>query len=209
MRGSLVDYVIQIWPWLSQPSSQPISAPVIPMRKALVRPTESADAVPPTSSSPFDFQTVGNPSTKNSPPCATPPNPHTPLLSQPSAIVFNCSSLQPAMALSSASNSLLRVCARQQLSSTSSRVALASCQQQQRGVADASKSSSFESPFGPSKDSTLKIPDFSKYSNKKSPRSNQVFSYFMAGTMGLASAVGAKATVQGRFCPFGCLDIFS
>lgn len=130
------------------------------------------------------------------------------LLSQPSAIVFNCSSLQPAMALSSASNSLLRVCARQQLSSTSSRVALASCQQQQRGVADASKSSSFESPFGPSKDSTLKIPDFSKYSNKKSPRSNQVFSYFMAGTMGLASAVGAKATVQGRFCPFGYLDIF-
>lgn len=110
------------------------------------------------------------------------------------------------MALSSASNSLLRVCARQQLSSTS-RVAIASCQQQ-RGVADASKSSSFESPFGPSKDSTLKIPDFSKYSNKKSPRSNQVFSYFMAGTMGLASAVGAKATVQGRFCPFGCLDIF-
>ena len=97
------------------------------------------------------------------------------------------------MALSAASGSMLRVCARQQLPTTS-RAAIASCQQQ-RGVA-----SSFDSPFGPaSKDSTYKIPDFSKYQSKKSPRSNQVFSYFMAGTMGLASAVGAKATVQGRF----------
>lgn len=96
------------------------------------------------------------------------------------------------MALSAASGSMLRVCARQQLPTTS-RAAIASCQQQ-RGVA-----SSFDSPFGPaSKDSTYKIPDFSKYQSKKSPRSNQVFSYFMAGTMGLASAVGAKATVQGR-----------
>lgn len=103
------------------------------------------------------------------------------------------------MALSAASGSLLRSCARQQLSTTS-RAAVASCQQQ-RGVADASKSSSFDSPFGPSKDSTVKIPDFSKYQTKKSPRSNQVFSYFMAGTMGLATAVGAKATVQGTFNP--------
>ncbi|BCR88497.1 ubiquinol--cytochrome-c reductase catalytic subunit RIP1 [Aspergillus chevalieri] len=94
------------------------------------------------------------------------------------------------MALSAASGSMLRVCARQQLPTTS-RAAIASCQQQ-RGVA-----SSFDSPFGPaSKESTYKIPDFSKYQSKKSPRSNQVFSYFMAGTMGLASAVGAKATVQ-------------
>lgn len=99
------------------------------------------------------------------------------------------------MALSSASSSLLRVCARQQFSTTS-RAAFASCQQQQRGVADVSRGSSFESPFGPSKESTLKIPDFSKYS-AKSPRTNQVFSYFMAGTMGLGTAVGAKATVQG------------
>lgn len=47
--------------------------------------------------------------------------------------------------------------------------------------------------------STLKIPDFSKYSSKGNPRSNQVFSYFMAGSLGLASAVGAKATVQGIY----------
>ncbi|PYI02871.1 ubiquinol-cytochrome c reductase iron-sulfur subunit precursor [Aspergillus sclerotiicarbonarius CBS 121057] len=99
------------------------------------------------------------------------------------------------MSLSSASSSLLRACARQQLPS-SSRAAVASCQQR-RGVADASKST-FDSPFGSSKEysSTLKIPDFSKYKSNKPPRSNQVFSYFMAGSLGLASAVGAKATVQ-------------
>lgn len=106
---------------------------------------------------------------------------------------LNCYPPSSVMALSAASGSMLRVCARQQLPTTS-RAAIASCQQQ-RGVA-----SSFDSPFGPaSKESTYKIPDFSKYQSKKSPRSNQVFSYFMAGTMGLASAVGAKATVQGRF----------
>ncbi|KAL3446227.1 Rieske [2Fe-2S] iron-sulfur domain-containing protein [Aspergillus insuetus] len=87
------------------------------------------------------------------------------------------------MALSSASTSLLRACARQQLSTT--RAVVASCQR---------NSSTFESPFA-HKDTT-KIPDFSKYASKKGPRSNQVFSYFVAGTMGLASAVGAKATVQ-------------
>ena len=101
------------------------------------------------------------------------------------------------MSLSSASSSLLRACARQQLPTTS-RAAVASCQQR-RGVSEASKSS-FQSPFGSSEEysSTLKIPNFSKYSSKKSPRSNQVFSYFMAGSLGLASAVGAKATVQGE-----------
>ncbi|KAJ6019643.1 Ubiquinol-cytochrome c reductase iron-sulfur subunit [Penicillium canescens] len=64
------------------------------------------------------------------------------------------------------------------------------------GVADAK--SSFESPFATANEprSTLKIPNFSKYKSNSSPRSNQVFSYFMAGSLGLASAVGAKATVQ-------------
>ncbi|KAJ5496466.1 Ubiquinol-cytochrome c reductase iron-sulfur subunit [Penicillium fimorum] len=54
------------------------------------------------------------------------------------------------------------------------------------------------SPFASANEagSTLKIPDFSKYKSKNSPRSNQVFSYFMAGSLGLATAVGAKATVQ-------------
>ncbi|KAJ6144986.1 Cytochrome b-c1 complex subunit Rieske [Penicillium chermesinum] len=97
------------------------------------------------------------------------------------------------MSLSSASSTLLRSCARQQLPST--RAAVTSCQQR-RGVADAK--SSFDSPFVNSgeRGSTLKIPNFNKYKSNSSPRSNQVFSYFMAGTMGLATAVGAKATVQ-------------
>ncbi|KAJ5939803.1 Ubiquinol-cytochrome c reductase iron-sulfur subunit [Penicillium verhagenii] len=96
------------------------------------------------------------------------------------------------MSLSSASSTLLRTCARQQLPTTR---AVASCQQR-RGVADAK--ASFDSPFvnAQERGSTVKIPNFSKYKSNSSPRSNQVFSYFMAGTMGLASAVGAKATVQ-------------
>lgn len=106
--------------------------------------------------------------------------------------VVNCIT----MSLSSASGSLLRACARQQLPTT--RAAVTSCQQR-RGVADAK--SSFQSPFASADErgSTVKIPNFSKYSSGSSPRTNQVFSYFMAGTMGLASAVGAKATVQGTF----------
>ncbi|KAL3476089.1 Rieske [2Fe-2S] iron-sulfur domain-containing protein [Aspergillus californicus] len=87
------------------------------------------------------------------------------------------------MAMSSASTSLLRACARQQLSTTSRAV-----------VASQRNSSTFDSPFTPKE--TINIPDFTKYQSKRPPRSNQVFSYFVAGTMGLASAVGAKATVQ-------------
>ena len=96
--------------------------------------------------------------------------------------------------LTSASTALLRACARQQLPSHIARSAIAAGQQ--RGVA--SKSSSFESPFGHSDETdTLKIPNFKKYTSKASPSTNKVFSYFVAGTMGLGSAVGAKATVQG------------
>lgn len=99
------------------------------------------------------------------------------------------------MSLSSASSTLLRTVARQQV--PTSRAAVTSCQR--RGVSDAK--SSFESPFASANErgSTLKIPNFSKYKSNSSPRSNQVFSYFMAGSLGLATAVGAKATVQGRF----------
>jgi len=107
------------------------------------------------------------------------------------------------MSLSSVSNALLRTCARQQL--PTARAAVTSFQQT-RGVADAK--SSFDSPFATANEprSTLKVPDFSKYQSKSSPRTNQVFSYFMAGTMGLATAAGAKATVQGMF---SVIDIFA
>ncbi|KAJ9269416.1 hypothetical protein DTO212C5_4479 [Paecilomyces variotii] len=113
------------------------------------------------------------------------------------AILVNCISLplySPAMSLASASSALLRTCARQQL--PAARAAVSACQQ--RGVADAAPKSSFDSPFGRTHEhsDTTKIPNFSKYASKRSPTTNKVFSYFMAGSMGLVSAVGAKATVQ-------------
>ncbi|RPB18547.1 ubiquinol-cytochrome c reductase iron-sulfur subunit mitochondrial precursor [Terfezia boudieri ATCC MYA-4762] len=54
----------------------------------------------------------------------------------------------------------------------------------------------YKSPFVSSGQSTTKIPDFSKYKSSGSPTGNKVFGYFMAGTMGVLSAAGAKATVQ-------------
>lgn len=61
-------------------------------------------------------------------------------------------------------------------------------------------SSSFESPFQNSKPSTYnttKIPSFKSYASKGTEVSNRVFSYVLVGSMGLLTAAGAKATVQG------------
>lgn len=55
----------------------------------------------------------------------------------------------------------------------------------------------YKSPFTPPEQSTTKIPDFTKYKSSASQTSNKVFGYFMAGTMGVLSAAGAKAIVQG------------
>ena len=57
--------------------------------------------------------------------------------------------------------------------------------------------SSFDSPFKGSADST-KIPSFAAYRNKNGEQSTKVFQYFMVGSMGALSALGAKATVQGK-----------
>lgn len=108
---------------------------------------------------------------------------------------------QPTMApLRATSGSLIRACTRQQQlqSATAARPAVTSLSQQRRGRADAA-SSTFESPFAQSeKKNTLKIPSFKKYASNRGETSNKVFGYFMAGSMGLITAVGAKATVQGR-----------
>lgn len=74
-----------------------------------------------------------------------------------------------------------------------------------------SSSSSFESPFkspfrGETKGST--IPDFGHYMSKRPASTNQLFSYFMVGTMGAITAAGAKSTVQGGFY-FGFGLVFS
>ncbi|KAK2766777.1 hsp70 nucleotide exchange factor fes1 [Arachnomyces sp. PD_36] len=99
--------------------------------------------------------------------------------------------------LRATSGSLIRACTRQQLPSTT-RPAATALSQQQRGRADAaSTSSSFESPFAQSeKKSTLKIPSFKKYASSSGETPNKVFGYFMAGSMGLVTAVGMKATVH-------------
>ncbi len=73
-------------------------------------------------------------------------------------------------------------------------VARAGCTAMQTRNASAS---SFDSPFKGSTDST-KIPSFAAYRNKNGEQSTKVFQYFMVGTMGALSALGAKATVQGK-----------
>ncbi|KAH0541305.1 hsp70 nucleotide exchange factor fes1 [Glutinoglossum americanum] len=92
----------------------------------------------------------------------------------------------------------LRTCVRQQLPLLRSPPVIA-VQQQRRGKSDeVSPTSSFDSPFrglGASS-STMKIPDFGHYKSNRSQDSNKVFSYFMAGTLGVLSAAGAKATIQ-------------
>jgi ubiquinol-cytochrome c reductase iron-sulfur subunit len=72
-------------------------------------------------------------------------------------------------------------------------VARAGCTALQTRNASAS---SFDSPFKGSKDST-KIPSFAAYRSKGGETGPKVFQYFMVGTMGALSALGAKATVQG------------
>jgi ubiquinol-cytochrome c reductase iron-sulfur subunit len=72
-------------------------------------------------------------------------------------------------------------------------VAKAGCTALQTRNASAS---SFDSPFKGSKDST-KIPSFAAYRSKGGETGPKVFQYFMVGSMGALSALGAKATVQG------------
>ncbi|KAL1872038.1 hypothetical protein VTK73DRAFT_1706 [Phialemonium thermophilum] len=55
--------------------------------------------------------------------------------------------------------------------------------------------STYQSPFVVESKAS-KLPDWSKYMSKNSAGRNQVFSYFMVGTMGAISAAGAKSTVQ-------------
>ena len=65
-------------------------------------------------------------------------------------------------------------------------------------VSRCDSASSYQSPFkGESK--ARNIPDFSHYTSKNAGSLNQVFSYFMVGTMGAITAAGAKSTVQGGF----------
>lgn len=106
--------------------------------------------------------------------------------------------LAPIMSALTATAGTLARCARQQLPSTA-RAAVAVATQQRRSVSEVSNTSSFDSPFkGMSGSETTKIPSFKKYRTSGGETGNKVFQYFMVGTMGAISALGAKATVQGE-----------
>ena len=97
-------------------------------------------------------------------------------------------------ALTSTASTLARTCARQQLPA----VRVASASLQKRSVTEVSNTSSFDSPFkGGTGARSTKIPNFSRYMNRGGETSNKVFQYFMVGTFGALTALGAKATVQG------------
>ena len=58
----------------------------------------------------------------------------------------------------------------------------------------------FDSPFhrsGGTARATTDIPKWGKYKSEKSELGNRVFQYFMVGSFGAVTAMGAKATVQG------------
>ncbi|KAH7353311.1 ubiquinol-cytochrome c reductase [Plectosphaerella cucumerina] len=58
-----------------------------------------------------------------------------------------------------------------------------------------STASSYSSPFKGTQKGD-QIPDFKDYVSKNSKATNQLFGYFMVGTMGAITAAGAKSTVQ-------------
>lgn len=106
--------------------------------------------------------------------------------------------------LTTNTHTLLRSCARH--SSPALRAPASAIQRRgradviQRATAGQSQqTSSFDSPFrGAEGSPTTKIPSFGKYMAKGGETTNKVFSYFMVGTLGAITAMGAKATVQGQ-----------
>jgi ubiquinol-cytochrome c reductase iron-sulfur subunit len=102
---------------------------------------------------------------------------------------------------SKAASSLVRTAARQQAAAPSM-LCSSSMAMQKRTQADASTShAEWNSPFSrgtSGKQDTTKIPSFKAY-KRGSETSNKVFQYFMIGTLGGISAMGAKDTVASEF----------
>ncbi|GKT61586.1 cytochrome b-c1 complex subunit Rieske [Colletotrichum tofieldiae] len=94
--------------------------------------------------------------------------------------------------LAHASRTCLRQLARSSPSATTAARALSTS-----AARNDSTATSYSSPFTGAQAGN-KIPDFSKYMSKTNPGTNQLFGYFMVGTMGAITAAGAKSTVQGR-----------
>jgi ubiquinol-cytochrome c reductase iron-sulfur subunit len=97
---------------------------------------------------------------------------------------------------------MLRLCPRRQLLAVPAKSVVA----QRRGITDTVKNaggeyertSAVNNPFKSDSNPTTKIPSFAKYMSKRGEMSNKTFQYFMVGSMGLLTAAGAKATVEGR-----------
>ncbi|GJD00399.1 cytochrome b-c1 complex subunit Rieske, mitochondrial [Colletotrichum higginsianum] len=92
--------------------------------------------------------------------------------------------------LAHASRTCLRQLARSSPSATTAARALSTS-----AARNDTTASSYSSPFKGAQAGN-KIPDFSKYMSKGSASNNQLFGYFMVGTMGAITAAGAKSTVQ-------------
>jgi ubiquinol-cytochrome c reductase iron-sulfur subunit len=94
--------------------------------------------------------------------------------------------------LAKPAGSLVRTCASRQLPALRASTVLVQQQRNQSAI-----TSSFDSPFkGMGGNGTTKIPSFSKYRSSGTETGNKVFQYFMVGSMGAVTALGAKATVQ-------------
>lgn len=102
-------------------------------------------------------------------------------------------------ALTTSSSAIARTWTRHALPTASRASVAALPTQQRRSVTEVSTGSSFDSPFKGigSSEKTTSIPSFAKYKSSAGEERNKVFQYFMAGTFGAVTALGAKATVQG------------
>lgn len=100
--------------------------------------------------------------------------------------------------MASPARALVRQCARQQLPA----LRTSSAAMQKRSKADSTTASSYTSPFRGTSDhkDTTAIPSFKAYKSKGGETQMKVFQYFMVGSMGAVTALGAKATVQGMLC---------
>lgn len=94
--------------------------------------------------------------------------------------------------------SLARQCARP----SAVRSSVAALQVRNAG-SSATTAESYSSPFRGTSNhrDTTAIPDFKKYRSTGGETQNKVFQYFMVGTFGAVTALGAKATVQGMPAP--------
>lgn len=96
-------------------------------------------------------------------------------------------------------STLARSCARTSTASVARSAGAATAVQSRNS--SSSNTTSFDSPFrgfGNAKASASAVPDFSKYRSSNSESSNRTFQYFMVGTFGAVTAMGAKNTVTGE-----------